>query len=211
VSPPYVLVAESSAALDAHVYTSFYPADVAGLVFVNAVHPDLLINTRPGGRRLARLPEFVGHSQDAAAQVFNQIGLYRLGSANRPAPGPPPKGMTLPEWKTIWHLTQSSKAKSALMQDIASWAQSAAEARAAGSLGERPLIVLGAEDTDVASENPSVWMELQTDLARLSARGRHVVIRGGSGGDLIYQAPDAVVEAARQVIGDVRHRPGGLR
>jgi hypothetical protein len=180
-------------------------------VFVNGVHPDLLISTRPGGRRLARLPEFVGHSQDAAAQALNRIGLYRLGSANRTAPTPPPKGMTSSEWKTIWHLTQSSKAKSALMQDIASWAQSAAEARSAGSLGDRPLIVLSADSTDVASEYPSVWMELQTDLARLSARGRHVVIRGGSGGDLIYQAPDAVVEAARQVIGEVRDRPGGPR
>ena len=30
VLPPYLLVAESSAALDAHVYAGFYPADVAG-------------------------------------------------------------------------------------------------------------------------------------------------------------------------------------
>ena len=79
VPPPYVLVAESSAALDAHVYASFYPADVAGLVFVDGVHPDLLIGIRPGARRLARLPGFVGHSQDAMAQAFNQIGLYRFG------------------------------------------------------------------------------------------------------------------------------------
>jgi len=35
VASPYVLVAESSAALDARVYTGFYPADVAGLVLVN--------------------------------------------------------------------------------------------------------------------------------------------------------------------------------
>jgi pimeloyl-ACP methyl ester carboxylesterase len=207
--PPYVLVAESSAALDARVYAGFYPADVAGLVFVNGVHPDLLIDTRPGGRRLARLPGFVGHSQDAMAQVFNQVGLYRL-MPNRPAPAPPPKGMTSSEWNTIWRLTQSSKARSALMQDIASWAQSAAEARAAGSLGDRPLIVLSADNTAVASEYHSVWIELQTDLARLSARGRQVVIDERNG-DLIYQAPDAVVEAARQVVGEVRQQPGGLR
>jgi pimeloyl-ACP methyl ester carboxylesterase len=206
---PYVLVAESSAALDAHVYAGFYPADVAGLVFVNGVHPDLLIDTRPGSGRMARLPGFVGHSQDAMAQVFNQIGLYRLGP-NRPAPAPPPQGMTSSEWNTIWHLTQSSKARSALLQDIASWVQSAAEARTAGSLGDRPLIVLSAENTAVSSENRSVWVELQTDLARLSARGKHVVVNQ-SNGELIYQAPGEVVEAARQVIGDVRHQPGGLR
>jgi len=53
-------------------------------------------------------------------------------------------------------------------------------------------------------------MELQTELARLSARGKHVVINEGTG-ELIYQAPDAVVEAARQVVSDVRQQPGGLR
>jgi pimeloyl-ACP methyl ester carboxylesterase len=206
--PPYVLVAESSAALDAHVYAGFYPADVAGLVFVNGVHPDLLIDTRPGGGRIERLPEFVGHSQDAMAQVFNQIGLYRL-VPNRSAPAPPPKGMTSSEWSVIWHLTQSSKARSALMQEIASWAQSTGEARAAGSLGGRPLIVLSAENTALTSEYRSVWMELQADLARLSARGKHVVINAANG-ELIYQAPDAVVEAARQVVSEVR-QPGGQR
>jgi hypothetical protein len=198
-----VLVAESSAALDARVYAGFYPADVAGLVFVNGVHPDLLIDTRPGGGRMERLPGFVFHSQDAMAQVFNQIGFYRL-MPNRPAPAPPPKGMTSSEWNTIWRLTQSSKARSALMQDIASWVQSTAEARAAGSLGDRPLIVLSAENTALTSEYRRVWIELQTDLARLSARGKHVVINESTG-EPIYQAPDAVVEAVRQVVSDVRH------
>jgi hypothetical protein len=206
---PYVLVADASATLDAHVYAGFYPADMAGLVFVNGVHPDLLIDTRPDTQRLARFPGFVWRSQDAMGQVFNQVGFFRVGSRNRPALPPPPKGMTSTEWNTIWHLTQSSKARSALLQDIASWQQSTAEARTAGSLGDRPLIVLSAEDTAMASEFHSVWMELQTDLARLSARGRHVVVNE-SNGELIYQAPDAVVEAARQAIADVRHQPGGL-
>ncbi len=106
VAPPYVLVAELSAALDAHVYAGSWPGDVAGLVFVNGVHPNLLIDTRPGGGRIERLPEFVGHSQDAMAQVFNQIGLYRL-VPNRPAPALPPQGITSSEWNTIWLLRLS--------------------------------------------------------------------------------------------------------
>jgi len=48
VPPPYVLIAETSAALDAHVYAGSYQGDVAGLVFVNGVHPDLLLKVRPG-------------------------------------------------------------------------------------------------------------------------------------------------------------------
>jgi len=206
VSPPYVLVAETSAALDARVYTGLYPADVSGLVLVNGVHPDFLIRTRPGMRKQARMPEFVGHSQDLSAQVFNQIGLFRLGTTNRPAPGPAPKGMTEAEWNTIWRLTQSSKARSALIQDIASWGQSMAETRAAGGLGDRPVFVLSSENAPVASEYDSVWVELQNDLAHLSTRGKRVLVSEGSD-EMIYQAPDAIVEAVRQVLGNVHSAP----
>jgi len=204
VQPPYVLVAELSAALDAHVYAGFWPEDVAGLVFVNGVHPDLLNRTRPGGGRRARLPGFVFQSQDAMGQVFNEFGFFRLGPlSNRPAPAPLPKGMTSSEWNTVWYLNQSSRARSALLQDIAAWEQSTAEARAAGSLGNRPLIVLTAENTAVASEYRSVWTELQTDLARLSASGKQTSVDLSSG-DLTWQEPDAVIEATRQVVGEVR-------
>jgi pimeloyl-ACP methyl ester carboxylesterase len=203
VSPPYVLVAESSAALDAHVYANSYPKDVAGLVFVNGVHPDILIRIRPGGGRMALLPAFVGHSQDAIAQLFNQVGLYRLGLPNRPVPSPSPEEMTSPEWNTIWHLTRSSKAHSALLQEISSWQGTTAEARAAGSLGDCPLIVLSGEKIAMGSEYRNVWMELQTDLARLSARGKLVTLHE-SRDELIYWAPHAIVEASLQVVGDVR-------
>jgi len=202
VPPPYVLVAESSAALDARVYTSAYPAEVAGLVFVNGVHPDLFEPTRSGKR--PRAPQFAFHSQDVAARWFNLVGLYRLGASDRPAAGPAPDGMTDAEWKTIWHLTQASKARSALMQDIASCALSMAEARAAGSLGNRPLIVLSSQNAELAPEYRGLWAEQQTELAALSARGKQVAVEESSG-DLIYRAPGAIIDAARQVIGGIRN------
>lgn len=209
VPPPYVLVAESSAALDARLYTRFYPDSVAGLVMVDGVHPDFFTRAGPGRGRMARFPEFVGHSQDVAAQAFNLFGLYRLGSANRPAP-PLPAGMTASEWNTIWRLAQAPKARAALIQDIASWVQSTTQARAAGSLGDRPLIVVSSENSAVESASRSLWMELQTDLARLSTRGKQMVLPE-SRGDLIYQAPEAIVDAVRQVLDDVRHEPGSRR
>jgi hypothetical protein len=51
-------------------------------------------------------------------------------------------------------------------------------------------------------------MELQTDLARLSSRGEQTAVDLSSG-DLTWQAPDAVIDATRQVIDDARH-PGKL-
>lgn len=38
---PYVLVGQSLAGLNIHLYASAYPQEVAGLVFVDAIHPDL--------------------------------------------------------------------------------------------------------------------------------------------------------------------------
>ena len=52
----------------------------------------------------------------------------------------------------------------------------------------------------------AVWMELQGDLAALSSRGKLIVI-GESNGDPIYQAPDAVVDAARQALAQFRGQP----
>jgi pimeloyl-ACP methyl ester carboxylesterase len=203
VSPPYVLVAELSAALDARVYAGYWPGDVAGLVSVDGVPPEFLIRTLPGIRRMARLPALVGQSQDEMAQLFNQVGFYRLGPPSGRAPDPLPKGMTPSQWDTIWHLTRSSKGRSALLQDVASMQRSTEEAGTAGSLGERPLIALTGQNTAVALGYHSVWMELQTGLAGLSTRGKLVTVAEG-GDDLIYRAPDAIIESIRQVVGDVR-------
>lgn len=114
IAPPYVLVGESSAALDAHVYAGFYPTEVAGLALVNSADPALFLEQRSGnGKRAERIPQLVYHSQDVAAQLFNSVGLYRL----HPVPTAPAraKGLTAAEWSTIWFLTHSSKAVSALM------------------------------------------------------------------------------------------------
>ncbi len=160
VPPPYVLVGESSAALDARVYTDFYSSDVAGLVLVNWADPALFLDPRSGnGKRAARIPQLIYHSQDAAAQLFNSVGLYRLGPVP-PAPAKP-KGLTAAEWNTIWFLAHSSKAVGALMQDIASWRLSSAEARAAGSLGDRPLRVLSAGNIAAPTEFLEAWTIVQ--------------------------------------------------
>ena len=202
VPPPYVLVGESSAALDARVYTGFYPSEVSALVLVNWADPALFLDSRSGsGKRAARIPQLIYHSQDTAAQLFNSVGLYRLGPVP-PAPAPP-KGLTAAEWNTIWFLAHSSRAVSALMQDIASWRLSSAEAQAAGSLGGRPMLVLSAGNIAAPPEFLEAWTNAQSDLARLSTRGRQISV-GGRVSDLLYDAPDDIVEAVRQVVAEAR-------
>jgi hypothetical protein len=170
------------------------------MVFVNGVHPELL--SRIG---VAVLPAFLGHSQDGMAQLLNEVGLYRFGLPTGPAPAPPPEGMTSAEWNTVWHLTHSSKALSALMQEIGARQLTRDEAGAAGTLGDRPVVVLGGKNFLPSGRN-SVWEELQNDLARLSTRGKLVMVDKG-GDDLIYRAPGAIIEAIREVLGEVTSAP----
>lgn len=190
IPAPYLLVADGTAALDARVYTGFYPAEVGGLVLVDPVLPGVI-----GGvprRPRVRVPDFANHSESVVAQVISQIGLWRL-AGNRTPPPPRPPQFTAAEWDTIQHLTNSPKAKAALIQETASWVQSSAEANDAPSLGDRPLLVL----------IPVV--NLQAGLASLSTRGRQIVLDTADV-PLPYYAPDAVIDAVRAVLIQIRRR-----
>lgn len=201
IPPPYILVGESSAALDARVYTGFYPSEVAGLALVNWADPALSLDLRANNAK--RMPAFAYRSQDAAAPFFHLVGLYRLHPIP-PAPAPP-SGLAAAEWNTIWFLTHSSKAMSALMQDIAAWRLSSAEARAAGPLGSRPLYVLGAANLAAPPEFLERWARAQAGLVRLSTRGKQITAGDGAS-DLLHDAPGAIVDAIRQVVLEVRMR-----
>ena len=200
VPEPYVLVGESSAALDARVYAGSYPSDVAGLVLVNWADPGIFLNPKSNnGKRAKRVPQLVYRSQDAMAQFANLVGLYRLGPV--PQPPPPPKALTATEWNTIWALTHSSKSLSALLQDISSWRLSSAEARAVGDLGSRPLLVLSSGTLSAPPEFLEEWTSAQSEIAHLSTRGRQITVGAA---DLLYDAPDAIIHAVRQVVAEIR-------
>lgn len=82
--------------------------------------------------------------------------------------------------------------------------QTLAEARDAGSLGERPLVVLCSEMAVMPPDYRPVWMEQEADLAQLSTRGKQEVI-GSATGDLLYEAPQAIIGGVRDTLGKLKH------
>jgi len=90
-------------------------------------------------------------------------------------------------------------------------------ARSAGTLGDRPLIVLTAgqylkPDDPVAAkeiaEFHEVWVnQLQPELARLSTNGKQIVVESSDHG-IPEQAPESVVGAVHEIVTDVRNRQG---
>ncbi len=95
------------------------------------------------------------------------------------------------------------------------WEASAAQVRASGSLGDRPLIVVTrgrpAEPSalglppDVAVHVEEVWQDLQQDLATLSTTSTHIIAEE-SGHFIHKDQPDLVVDAIRHVVDVARER-----
>ena len=171
----------------------------------------------------SRLPKPVRQLACLARPVMVRLGLVRwMSSRQRPFA---PSKMS-PEQQLVYRSLQSRP--TAAITAFAQWchgSQAGADvpdtgtgnaevdnaARASGKLGDCPLIVLtagrsGIVESDATSAFHAVWVhQLQADLARLSTHGRQIII-GNSAHMIQFEAPEAVVDAVREVVTDLRRR-----
>jgi pimeloyl-ACP methyl ester carboxylesterase len=211
--PPYVIVGHSLGGPYALAFTSRYGPDVAGLVFVDASHPD----------QIARLRAALGKDLDSESQLkagaaLAWTGLIRLFVATNsvvPLHAPwqiaAPAGAYLPP--SLHAMLQENEALHATLD-------------AAGRvrrLGDRPLIVLTHGErfppdmlraqgisAAAAARLDSTWLELQNDEATWSSRSRHQVVAGASH-YIQFDRPDVVVAAVREVVNEVRAGGNAVR
>jgi pimeloyl-ACP methyl ester carboxylesterase len=209
VPPPYVLVGASIGGEYARVYTSRYPQDVAWLVFVDSAHPD---EPEPAFMLSAfnRMSPATRHSLCTALPLMARFGMLRFISSRMASP---PPSQVSPEAEILAKLNAQPKA----LRTDAEQGCAATDggrlvpalgtgnpeldnaARIAGSLDDRPLVVLTAgrywAPTGLekqAADYHELWIhQLQASLARLSRRGRQVVVDAHHDMD---EAPDAVVD-----------------
>src|SRR6266567_3833654 len=210
VPPPYVLVGALIGGEYARIYTSHYPHDVAGLVFVDSSHPDqqepaFMLSAfnlmSPAKRRVIC----------TALRFMAHFGILRLVASRMGGPVP---SQSSPESEILAKLNAQPTA----LRTDAEQTCAATEggrlvptlgtgnpelddaARNAGSLGDRPLVVLTAGKywappglEKQAADYHDIWIhKLQASLARLSTRGRQVVVDADHG---MSEAPDAVITA----------------
>ncbi len=194
--PPYLLVGHSFGGFNIRVFNGKYSEQVAGLVLVDATEEDqyrLLprawADMGAAMRRRARRQAFW-------APLYIHLGLARLQ-------------LRLQGYQVSPVLLQS-KYLEARASELENIEVSAGQARIADHIHDKPLLVLTAGrviDTTlkaVLSEEDQrayadVWVnDLQLRLARLSARGRRVVVPD-SGHDMPTDRPDAIVAAVREL------------
>lgn len=223
IPSPYVLVGHSMGGMNARLYNTLYPEDVAGAVLVDAAHEDE--PRRAPAFLLGRTaPEYLWRPIWLAGQTARGLGLMRLAAA-RVELSPEPARVTREQ--TVQALRQLPAALANQMD--ASGPASYAQAERAAGFGDRPVIVLTRGHAQMPP-NPSatdrdwfayeqIWMhEIQPKLARLSTRGRQIIV-AHSGHRIHDEAPDAVIAAVAEILTEVRaqadamhdRRSGALR
>jgi pimeloyl-ACP methyl ester carboxylesterase len=209
VPTPYLLVGHSLGGLDVRVYNGLYPGDVAGMILVESAHEEEP-KRAPKVFLGPTLPRSLWRPLNLLVAGANRFGLIRLIAPSVQLPADPTKGT---REQIVEALRQQPKAI-ATSAGNATAPASYEQARAAGGLGDHPLLVLtrgrpfgeggGSEmDREVAAYY-QVWAhELQAQLAKLSSRGRQVIV-ANSGHGIPDEAPAAVIDAVREVITEIR-------
>lgn len=184
---PYVIAGHSLGGFIARAFTGQYPAEVQGLVLIDASHEDqrAKFGPPPYGWRM-RLTEL-------AAPILLRFGAFRVLRAmhidiGSHLPGDPALA------SEIEYLEFQPSAVATIFAELRMLDQSIGEVRAAGSLGDRPLIVLTA-----GRESTPEWLALQQSLAKLSSRSRQITVPD-SGHLIPLERPGAVVNAIRQAV-----------
>lgn len=202
---PFVMVGLSLGGPYCSIYTGLYGDQVAGLVYVDASHPD----------QLKRFEAVMGNKQDdgksavqAAGKWLSWTGILRgvalrsRNSKSEAMAAVPPKAREIA-------LDFFSTSLGPMVSERNAMPATLDEAGAYRNLGARPVVVLthGKLTPDMSKEEAErfdkTWLEMQKDMATWSSRGTQRTITH-AGHYIPNDDPDAVIAAIREVVDDVR-------
>lgn len=188
--PPYVLVGASFGGFQVRVYAGQFPAEVAGVVLVDASHAD-----QAARLHLPENPTQPFQKWAPFIPLMHRFGILRIGlHYDEPALALLPQDVR----GEVLYLRDKTNSYRTLYREGAAWAESADQVRKSGDLGAKPLIVL----TGGRVAEPkwrALWVDgLQADMVHLSSRGKQIVL-SNSGHGIQFEAPDAVVDAIQEV------------
>jgi pimeloyl-ACP methyl ester carboxylesterase len=199
ISPPYVVVGHSMGGYDVRVFAGLYRNEVAGMVLVDASHPD----------QEKRLPIELS---DMEGSWLRQAEFLEFGM-----PFGIPRFLDLcdenPAVRAVecnFHTAREGIA------EMKAFHESAKQASAAGSLGDLPLAVLSHDPDKPSAELPvdlsrrtnEAWEKMQEEMAHLSTRGTQNIAKN-SGHYIQMDRPDMVIDAVRRVVDQAQQATPG--
>ncbi len=194
IPPPYVLVGHSMGGFDVRLFASLYRDEVAGMVLIDSSHPDQENRFPPELKNLEgswlRETEFLEYTMPFG--IPRLLDLCETDPLARTA-------------ECNFHSARENVA------ELKAFPESAAQAAAAGSLGDIPLTVVSHDPDKPSSDLPAdlarptsdAWEKMQEDLARLSSKGTQTIAKN-SGHYIQIDRPEAVVDAVRSVVEQAR-------
>ncbi|NJC97574.1 MAG: hypothetical protein C3F07_15230 [Anaerolineales bacterium] len=215
--PPYLMVGHSLGGVFIRAFTSQYPDEVVGLVFVDSMHDN----------QSRRVPSEITESPEMAQtikltitalrinQIIERIGLSRAFKLYDPAIANFPfaekdKALLLAEMYHNGYFV-------AIKREVDMMIAYESQPRELKSLGDLPLLVLTRKVTaqDLMVQIPSTlqsmelaqqWADIvngnQVDLAALSTRGELIIVED-TGHNIQFDKPQAVIDAIREVFEQV--------
>ncbi len=204
---PYILVGHSFGGYNVRVYNGTYPADVAGMVLVDASHEDQNNRMSPPIQAFMKKTMQDMQKQVKLAPLLIEFGVVRFTQRNQ---GESP-GVSKEFGQEMLYLQRQTKFINASAAELGAFEESAVEVRAAGNLGDKPLIVLTAGKSADASQLPpgfpkkefddfhEIWVnDLQVKESQLSTRGKRIMVPD-SDHMIPFERPDTIVAAIREV------------
>jgi pimeloyl-ACP methyl ester carboxylesterase len=194
--PPYLLVGHSFGGFNVRVFTGKYSDEVSGLILVDATQEDQYRLLPRAWAELGTATLRRARRQAFWSPLYIDLGLARLQLRL--------KGNEVP---SVLLQSKYLKSRASEFENIE---VSAEQARRAGNIDEKPLVVLtGGKVIDpglkaaLSEEDQKayadIWVNtLQLRLAQLSKRGRRIVLPD-SGHDIPADRPEAIVTAVREV------------
>ncbi|WP_028202398.1 alpha/beta fold hydrolase [Paraburkholderia nodosa] len=202
---PFVLVGQSLGGAYIMNFTGFYPAEVSGLVFVDASHPDQL-------QRLQKVMPSVDTRLPKLGASLSWTGVVRALAPGMVQRAP---NQSDADYRAI--VAYAPMSLGPMLQENDSLPATLAQAGRFRNLGSRPIYVLTATAPFSAAALKSmhitavqgqqvreIWTQLQNDEASWSSNSRHEFV--DSDHDIQFERPDVVIKAALSVVHEVRSR-----
>src|SRR5215207_4048936 len=182
IEPPYVLAGHSFGGLPVRAFADLYPELTAGLVLVDASHPDQWLRwPTPHAERILEVSQRI-FGWLGWLGVLRPLNLSRGITAGLPA-------RQAAELRAGAALPGFAATEAAQMR---SWSVSREQLNAAGPLGDLPLAVLAVSEQPLGGE---LLTALQRELAELTQDASFEIVQGASHESLISNREYAQVVA----------------
>ena len=220
-APPYLLVGHSAGGRYVRIFTTMFPALVAGIVFVDAGHEDgtLTINGKPQRLRDTATGQPVPEPKLApplALDELPEIALRQIQAAIKRMPDPaasapydklPASARDARRW--TWSQPKHLAANNSPFDGDEALAMRRERENNPRPLGDRPIVVITRGTPIIGPMSDQLEAErkqLQAQLTQLSSRGRQI-IAANSGHHIHIDEPHVVVSAIRELLREASTRP----